>query len=64
MKVLAPWWIEYADNEDEEFFIAFAWLVAKTKVSTQLTIFTLVMYLHSLLTIRIPILVTLESLDL
>ena len=29
MKVLAPWWIEYADNEDEEFFIAFAWLVAK-----------------------------------
>lgn len=29
MKVLAPWWIKYAANEDEEFFIAFAWLVAK-----------------------------------
>ena len=29
MKVLAPWWIKHADNEDEEFFIAFAWLVAK-----------------------------------
>ncbi len=29
MKVKAPWWIEHAANEDEELFIAFAWLIAK-----------------------------------
>jgi len=29
MKVLAPWWIKHAADEDEAFFICFAWLVAK-----------------------------------
>jgi len=29
MKVKAPWWITHAENEDEEFFIAFAWDLAQ-----------------------------------
>lgn len=29
MKVLAPWWIEHTKTEDEAFFIAFAWDLAK-----------------------------------
>jgi len=29
MKLTAPWWVEYTANEDEAFFIAFAWDLAK-----------------------------------
>ena len=29
MKLLAPWWIKHAENEDEKFFICFLWLIAK-----------------------------------